>query len=78
MNIVIRFLVIRDQGYGNVWARTYKTMMEAEIGMKAWQRERIEDLHQNLINGGDWSIKQIKCEIRSNGAEFEIYPLNVS
>lgn len=73
MRIEHGYKVTRDQGYGRVYCRHYNTHKEAEAAMKLWQREGIEKSHPSIINGGEWSIKSAKYEVRENGAKIETY-----
>ncbi len=70
--IVSRFEVIRDQGYGRVYARIYNTQTEAEASMAKWKREGIEHLSPLMQNGGELYINETDYEIREDGAEFPV------
>lgn len=69
---VLRYRVTRDVRYGEVYARIYNTMDDAEKCLASWPREGIEHRYPSLVLCGDFSLRPEMCERRESGSEHPV------
>jgi hypothetical protein len=63
----IRWCACRDLGpERGFYKRVFDTKAEAEAELAVWQNPR----PNGMIDGGDWSVRPARYEVRPDGAQF--------
>ena len=68
----MRWRVTRDVRYGEVYARIYRDVADAEHCLASWPREGIEHRHPSIRLLGEFTLRPVMCELRASGSEHEV------